>query len=436
MTRLVVQNIGALYTLSGNGKAGGAKPSADPPIEYAEIIVEDGAVQFAGPSRDESWHRHRPTSQVPYPDAPRVVHRDPDLTVIDAQGALATPGLVDPHTHVLYAGNRANETALKLAGVPYLDILARGGGILSTVRATRESSDTEIYRSTARRLLTMLAFGTTTVEVKSGYGLSLGEELRTLRIAHDLNRDLPISVVPTFLGAHAIPEEHKSDADRYIDIIVDQMIPAVAQAGLSAFCDVFCEASVFSVDQATRILESGNVHGLRGKVHADEIEPTGGAELAAEQGAISADHLRATSAYGMQRLAESGVIPVVLPATSFNLTGNQHADARRMIDEFDLPVALATDDNPGTSPTESLQFVMTLAALELRMTPEEILAGVTINAARAIGVDHVAGSLEPGKTGDFIIWEAYDLAMLPYRFGVNQAAVVVKAGEVVSGLKV
>jgi imidazolonepropionase len=346
---------------------------------------------------------------------------------------LVTPGLVDPHTHALYGGDRAHEVALKLAGVPYLEILARGGGILSTVRATREATDAELYESTARRLGAMLAMGTTTVEIKSGYGLSVEEELRALRIIRRLDRHLSISIVPTFLGAHAVPEESRSDPEGYVDAIVEQMIPAVADEGLSGFCDVFCEAGVFSVEQSRRILDAGNARGLRGKVHADEIEPMGGAQLAADCGAVSADHLRATTGDGMTRLAESGVVPVVLPATSFNLRGHHYANARRMIDEFELPVALATDDNPGTSPTESLQLVMTLAALELRMTPEEILAGVTINAARAIGVEEKAGSLEAGKGGDLVIWQAFDLAMLPYRFGTNQAAMVLKAGDVVAG---
>jgi imidazolonepropionase len=430
VTGTLVQNVGGLYTLAGIEGRGSQAAAAMEPVAGAEVLIEDGLVQYAGPTRENRPQLARHSQLVPYPEPPEVQQVRTDLTVIDAHGALVTPGLVDPHTHALYGGNRAHEVALKLAGVPYLEILARGAGILSTVRATREASDDELYRGAATRLGAMLALGTTTVEVKSGYGLSVDEELRALRILRRLDRDLPISIAATFMGAHAVPEESRGDADSYVDLVVEQMIPAVAEERLSGFCDVFCEAGVFSVEQSGRILEAGNAHGLRGKVHADEIEPMGGAELAAAYGAISADHLRATTDEGMRRLAEAGVVPVVLPATSFNLRGNHYANARRMIDEFDLPVALATDDNPGTSPTESLQLVMTLSALELQMTPEEILAGVTINAARAIGVERQVGSLETGKEGDLVIWEAFDLAMLPYRFGANQAAIVVKGGDI------
>ena len=433
LSKTLITNIGALYTLAGAGDRGSRVATEMEPIETGEVLIEDGLIQYAGRAKDQRAPESPRSDYVPYPQPPTIRHADPDLTVIDAHGALVTPGLIDPHTHVLYGGNRAHELALRVAGIPYLDILAGGGGILSTVRATREASDAELHESAATRLKAMLSLGTTTVEIKSGYGLSVDEELRALRIIQRLDHDLAISIVSTFLGAHAVPEEWRGKADAYVDLIVERMIPEVAAEGLSGFCDVFCEAGVFSVEQSRRILEAGNGQGLRGKVHADEIEPLGGAELAADLGAISADHLRATTDEGMRRLAEAGVVPVVLPATSFNLGGGQYANARRMIDEYDLPVALATDDNPGTSPTESLQLVMTLAALELHMTPEEILLGVTVNAARAIAAEERAGSLETGKIGDVVIWQAFDLAMLPYRFGVNQAAMVVKNGEIFAG---
>jgi len=236
------------------------------------------------------------------------------------------------------------------------------------------------------------------------------------------------------LGAHAVPPEHQNDPEAYVEEIIHRMVPAVAKEGLARFCDVFCEPGVFTVEQSRSILRAGSAHGMQPKLHADEVEcAAGGAELAAEVGAVSADHLRATDRQGFRRLAEAGVTPVVLPATSFTLGDHRYADARMMIDEFDLPVALATDDNPGTSPTESVQMVMSLAALELRMTPNEILAAVTVNAAGAIGLGDEVGTLAKGKSADLVIWQAYDLDFLPYRFGVNQAAMVVRAGEIVAG---
>jgi imidazolonepropionase len=358
------------------------------------------------------------------------------LTRVDAGGALVTPGLVDPHTHVVYGGNRAAEMKLKQQGVPYLDILAGGGGILSTVRATRAASDEELFAAAEVRLLEMARYGTTTVEIKSGYGLSTAEELRILRVIAELDARLPISIVGTFMGAHAVPAEFRGDADAYAETVVCEMIPAVARQGIARFCDVFCERGVFTVEQSRRILEAASDHGLARKIHADEIAVSGdeesGAGLAAEVGATSADHLRATSDQGLKELAANGVSPVLLPATSFCLGDQRYARARVMIDEYDLPVALATDDNPGTSPTESLQLVMALATLNLKMSPEEILAGITVNAARAISRERDAGTLELGKRGDLVIWRAYDLDMLSYRLGVNQASMVVAAGVIIA----
>lgn len=431
MPQLVIRNIGALYTVqSGDGGQASVMPMPD-----AELVIEDGRVSQAGQSNSGDKARaHR--GHNPYPRPPEVTRPNPGVTVIDAHGALVTPGLVDPHTHILYGGDRASEMELKRAGVPYLEILARGGGILSTVESTRAASDEALFEATTHRAMTMLAQGTTTVEIKTGYGLSLPEELRALRILKELDDALCIDIVPTFLGAHAIPHEYRTRPDVYVDLVVDGMIPAVAEQGIARFCDVFCEPAVFSIHRSRRILEAARGHGMSRKIHADEISPpaggVSGAELAAEVGAVSADHLRATDDMGFRRLRDAGVVPVVLPATSFSLRGHQYADARTMIDLFGLPVALATDGNPGTSPTESLQLVMTLAALELRMTPEEILAGVTINAARALSAQDRVGSLERGKLGDAVIWEAYSLDFLPYRFGANQAAMVVKRGRIVA----
>lgn len=435
-TKLVVSNIGKLYTLAGLDGRSGQAASGIRLISCGEVEIDGGKITYAGPARD----RHAPVagdSYNPYPAPPTVNETAAaGVTHVDAGGALVTPGLVDPHTHVVYGGNRAAEMKLKQQGVPYLDILAGGGGILSTVRATRAASDEELFAAAEVRLLEMARHGATTVEIKSGYGLSTTEELRILRIIAELDARLPISIVATFLGAHAVPAELRGDTDRYVEAVVEEMIPSVARQGIARFCDVFCERGVFAVEQSRRILEAARDHGLARKIHADEIAVSGddesGAGLAAEVGATSADHLRATSDSGLRKLAAKRVTPVLLPVTSLCLGDQRFARARAMIDEHDLPIALATDDNPGTSPTESLQLVMALAALNLKMSPEEILVGVTINAARAISQDGDVGTLEPGKRGDVVIWRAYDLDMLPYRLGVNQASMVVAAGEIIA----
>lgn len=432
--RMLVTNIGALYTMADGAGRDGRDAASLRPVSGGEVEIEDGIVVYAGPVRAGGSPAGR--SFNPYPAPPTVASHEGSNVTVDAGGALVTPGLVDPHTHAVYGGNRAFELPLKMAGVPYLEILKRGGGILATVRATRDASDEELVEAATLRLLAMLRQGTTTVEVKSGYGLSVEHELRLLRLIKQLGATLPLTLVPTFMGAHAVPEEFRSNPSGYVDLVVDEMMPAVAGQGIARFVDVFCEPAVFDVAASRRILEAGRKNGLRPKIHADEIEvPAGattGAELASEVGAISADHLRETGGAGLAALSRAGTVPVVLPATSFCLRDHRYAPARRMIDEFDLPVALATDCNPGTSPTESLPLVMALAALELKMTPEEILAAVTVHAARAIGVEAEAGALALGMEGDLVIWQAYDLAMLCYRFGANQAAMVVKRGSIVA----
>ncbi len=435
MSQLLIQNIGSLYTLSGLEEAGGRASASIVPVGGAEVLIEDGIVAFAGAARaDLGVERPLPANDRqhsnPYPPAPSLTQPSSDLTIVDAKGAMVTPGLVDPHTHIVYGGDRSHELALKVRGVPYLEILKAGGGIRSTVRATRAASDEDLYDSASLRLRALGSSGVTTVEIKSGYGLNTEHELRMLRVIQSLGHELPFRVVPTFMGAHAVPEEFAGDGDGYLDLVIDEMLPAVAGEGLAKFCDVFCEKGVFSVEQSRRVLTAAQGHGLGTKVHADEIEPAGGAELAAEVGAISAEHLRASSSSGLAALKQAGVVPVVLPATSFHLNDHIYADARRMIDEYDLPVALSTDDNPGTSPTDSMQLVMTIAALEMRLTPEEILAGTTIHAARAVGLQREVGSLEVGKAGDLVVWQAYNLGMLPYRSGANQAAIVIKGGHI------
>lgn len=347
---------------------------------------------------------------------------------IDARGKLVAPGFVDPHTHALYAGSREHELSLKIKGVPYLEILKQGGGILSTVRNTTQASDEEIKAQTLKRLRTMLCLGTTTAEIKSGYGLSLQEELRALRLIHELNNEQPVDLVATFMGAHAVPPEYTEET--FTDWLISDVLHKVAQENLADYCDVFCEPGVFSVESSERILLEARKQGFKLKIHADELESAGGAELAGRLQAVSAEHLLQASDAGISAMAENHVIGVILPATSFNLAKNTYARARDMISQG-MAIALATDCNPGSSPTESMPLVLTLASLYLRLTPEEALTAATINAAHAIGRADTVGSLEVGKQGDVLILDVPNLDYLPYHFGVNPVETVIKKGKLV-----
>lgn len=348
-------------------------------------------------------------------------------TVIDATGKTVLPGFVDAHTHLVHAGARYNEHVMRLGGAKYLDILAAGGGILSTVRATRAASPDELLAAALKRLDTMLLHGTTTVEAKSGYGLDATTELKQIEAARALDAGHPVDIVSTFMGAHAVPPEYSGNADGYLRFVEREMIPKIAGRGLAEFCDVFCEEGVFSVGQSRTLLRVGLEHGLKPKLHADEIHPIGGAELAAELGAVSADHLAAASRGGMESLAEAGVVAVLLPATMFTLMSDRYADARAMI-ELGAPVALATDFNPGTSPAMSMQFVITLACLQMKMSPAEAVVAATANAAFAVGRGDVAGSIWPGKNGDFVVCDVPSVDALPFAVGVNTVTDVVKGG--------
>jgi imidazolonepropionase len=357
---------------------------------------------------------------------------------MDARGGLVTPGLVDPHTHLLFAGTREAELRARQEGRTYLEILEAGGGILSTVAATRAATEEALLDHGRRWLDEMLDHGTTTVEVKSGYGLDLPTELRLLEVAHRLGAEGPVDVVPTFLGAHAVPAEFRErpdGAEAYVKHLIAVQLPGVAAQGRARFCDVFCETGVFSADQSRRILVAARALGLEPRLHADELAPSGGAELAAELHAWSADHLGAPSEAGIDALAaaaegERPVVATLLPTTTWFLMKDVHAPARGFV-ERGVPVALGTDFNPGTSPTPVLPLVLTLAVLQLGLTPAEALAAVTVNAAHAIGLGDDVGSLEPGRTADFVVWRVPNVDQLPYWPGADLARVVVKRGVVV-----
>ena len=406
MKKVLVKNIGMLATPEGRSARRGAEQGTVRTRKDAWVLIEDGVIAAVGTGAA--------------PDAPETV---------DACGNLVTPGLVDAHTHLVFGGWRQNELGLKLHGASYLDIQNAGGGIQSTTNATRGASERELADKAARALDEMLAFGTTTCEAKSGYGLATEHELKELRVIRDLNERHPIDLVATFMGAHLVPAEYRNDRAAYVRLVCEEMLPLVEEQGVAEFCDVFCEADTFTAEESRKILEAGLRHGLRPKIHADEIEAIGGSVLAGELGAISAEHLIVCPDEGIASMARGGTIACLLPATSFNL-GAAFAPARAMVNAG-VPVAMATDFNPGSCPCLNMQFVINLGCLKYRLTPEEVLTAVTLNGAAAIDRAGTTGTVEPGKLGDLVIWDAPDLDYICYRVGSNLARTVIKQGVVV-----
>jgi imidazolonepropionase len=354
-----------------------------------------------------------------------------EAEIIDATGHLVTPGLVDPHTHVVYGGSREREFEMRLEGATYMEIMNAGGGIHATTRMTREATEEELFEQTSRRLDSFLQHGVTTVEGKSGYGMNLETELKQLRMMKRLQETHAIDLVPTFMGAHAVPPEFKGKEDEFVDHIINDMLPVVAEEKLAEFNDVFCEIGVYTPEQSERILEAGKKLGLTPKIHADEIEPYGGAELAAKVGAISAEHLLKASDEGIKAMAEAGTIACLLPATALYLREGAAA-GRKMVDEG-VAVAISTDCNPGSSPTTSMPLVMNLACISMRLTPAEALTAATYNAACAINRQDLVGSLEVGKQADIVLWNVKNYQELQYLFGVNHVKKVWKKGIQVVG---
>ncbi|GAC1404428.1 MAG: imidazolonepropionase [Candidatus Velthaea sp.] len=379
-------------------------------LENAALVIEDERIVYSGsaqaaPAADET---------------------------IDLEGRCVTPGLIDPHTHLIYGGNRAQEWELRLKGVPYVEIARRGGGIASTMKKTRAASDEELLASASARLQHLLAEGVTTVEIKSGYGLDAETEIRTLRVARRLGETLPVTVRTTFLGAHSVPPEFRKNADGYIDMICRDLLPRIAAEQLADAVDGFCETVAFTSDQIARVFERCRVLGLRVKLHADQLSDGGGAALAARFSALSADHLEHTSDAGIAALRAAGTIAVVLPGAYYFLRETQ-APPIEKLRAAGVPIAIATDSNPGTSPLVSLLLAMNMACTLFRLTPEEALRGATHNAARALGIAAERGTLEAGKYADIAVWDVGHPAELSYAIGANPCAIVYKNGRRVEG---
>ncbi|MHA1906183.1 MAG: imidazolonepropionase [Candidatus Thorarchaeota archaeon] len=411
---LLLTRIGQLVTLAGTD--GNPKTGEDmrelAVIQDGTVAIKDGLIDTVGTSSEI-------LSQI---------EEDSVIPQIELPNMMALPGFVDSHTHLAFGGSRENDFAMKLAGKTYMEILEAGGGILNTLRATREATQETLTRNAFSYAERMLGEGTTTVEAKSGYGLDTKNELKMLHAVENLRDKLPMGIASTFLGAHAVPPEYEGKTDDFVDLVINNMIPSVAAENLAEFCDVFCEKGVFDVEQSRRILSAAKDAGMKIKVHADEIVQLGGAELAAELGAVSADHLLMASDEGLEAMQKSGTIATLLPATAFSLN-TEYARARDMID-MGLPVALATDFNPNCA-NESLFFTIALSCYKMKMHPREVISALTINAAHALNRSNTIGSIEKGKRADIVVLECPNPEYLAYRFGVNLVHTVVANGEVV-----
>ena len=408
----IIINADKIATIASdtNRKAGSAMSDAGM-LNNAGIAIKDSLIVDLGDSREisENYTANK---------------------VIDATGKILSPGFVDSHSHPVFVHTREAEFAMRLEGKSYVEISLAGGGIRSSISSVRNASVDELVELSLPRIRRMIALGTTTLEAKSGYGLSTQSELRQLEAIARLNRILPIDIVPTFMGAHEFPAEYKNDHEAYIKILTEEMMPAVKEQGIAEFCDIFTEAHVFSIDESRRVLQAAREHGFKLKMHADEIDAIGGAELAAELHCISADHLGAASDEGIAALYRAGVIPTLLPATLFSLRSKTYARGRYMIDSG-LPVAIATDYNPGSCNCDSMPLTMSLACLQMGLSPTEALCASTLNAACALDRQSSIGSLQKGKLADIIIWDIPSVDFIPYHLGSSHIEAVIKRGEVI-----
>ncbi|MEX0601852.1 MAG: imidazolonepropionase [Bacteroidota bacterium] len=410
--QLLIKNLRQLVTVANGGKPWKAGPAMRDlgVIEDGALFIENDLITWTGPTKD---FRHS---------------LEEGAEVIDGSAFVALPGFVDSHTHLVFAGSREDEFALRAEGATYQEIAARGGGILSTVRSTRQSSKKDLKKLAARRLDAMMQHGTTTVEIKSGYGLEPDTEIRMLEAIRELSDEHYMTIVPTFLGAHAVPPEYADRGDEYVDLIIHHMLPYVAKRNLAVFCDVFCERGYFSPEQSKRILLAALELGLKPKLHADELAASGGSLLAAEIGAVSADHLEHIDPPGIRRLQEKGVVAVLLPGVSFFLN-HGYAPARDLIDSG-VPVAIASDFNPGSCMSFDMPLMATIACAHMNMTPEEAITALTLNGAAALGMSDRVGSLEPGKQADIILCEIPNYRYLAYHFGTQHVHTIIKRGTI------
>lgn len=413
MSQLAVINCSQVITLAGPARPrAGAELRQLSILNQGALLVSHGLIERVGPRAEIE---------------PLVKQ---DCEVIDAAGRVVLPGFVDAHTHPVFAGTRADEFEERSSGATYQEIAARGGGIQSTVRATREATLDQLVERGKRYAEWFLRCGTTTVEAKSGYGLTLEDELKILRAIKRLNEETRLRHVPTFLGAHDIPPEYRARRGDYVSLLIEVMIPRVAEQKLAEYCDVFCEDKVFTTDESWKILSSARCHGLGIRIHADQLSLSGGAKLAAELGAVTADHLEHADAEGIAALKSAGVQPVLLPGSVYALSSSRYPAARQMIDAG-LAIVLATDFNPGSSPTPSIPMVLSLASTQMKMTPAEGITAATINAAYSLNRGDQIGSLETGKIADFVIHDCGDFREISYFFGLEHAWRVYKSGDLV-----
>lgn len=411
---IVVKNIGQLITMAGDVPRLGESMNDLGLIKNGGIVMAGDEVVAVGKSDNVIGKA--------------VVAEG--CIMIDAQGAVVTPGLIDSHTHPVFSMTREKEFEMRIQGKSYMEIAQSGGGIRASVRDLRETPSEIIKEKTKARLDRILSYGSTTIEAKSGYGLSTESEIKSLEIIRDLNASHPIEMISTFLGAHEVPDEYRDDRKAYIELLINEMIPAVVERRLAEFSDIFAEEGVFSVEQSRRIQLAAKKAGLKLKFHADELKDNDGGRLAASMEAVSADHLVYISDQGIKAMAASGTTAVLLPGTTFSLGGKTYAPARKMI-EAGLPVALSTDCNPGSSYTESLPMIATLAVLNMKLTAAEAISAITVNAAHAIDRSKSHGQLTQGKIADLVIWNMADYRELPYHYGVNLVKTVIKCGKVV-----
>ena len=414
---LIVKHASELVTCGGFSAKRGEEMSDLKIIPDGAVVVREGIIAAVGTTQDIMSKLEETGSDLS------------GFDIIDAKGRAVLPGFVDSHTHFVFSGFRAEEFSWRLRGDSYMEIMNRGGGIVNTVQATRKATMEELVQSGINRLDSMLSFGVTTVEGKSGYGLDCDTEIKQLEVMAHLNKIHYVEIAPTFLGAHAVPEAYKGKEDEFIEFMVSDVLPRVAERNLAEFCDIFCEKNVFSVEQSRRLLSKAKDLGLKLKLHADEIVPTGGAELAAELEAVSADHLLQASEEGIRQMAAAGVVATLLPATAFSLK-EPYARGRYMIDS-NCAVALATDFNPGSCFTESIPLIFALATLYMDITTEEAVTALTINAAAAIDRANSIGSIDIGKNGDLAVLEYPSYKFIPYHIGINTVDKVVKKGNLV-----